>query len=378
MRFVLRGHEPRWLAPALVLGAVVLTYALTAGPIRAAGSNPLAAYQRYVIDPLTSFSSFGEVLLASTPLVFTGLAVAIAFRCGFWNIGAEGQFIVGAIAATFFALTWPDLPGAVAIPLSLVAGAVVGALWALAPALLRTRYRIDEVVTTLLLNPVALLLLQGLLNGPWRNPSSGFPESATFAPGYRLPHVIPGTRVDLGFVVALAIALTLWIVLSHTAVGLRMRAVGLSPSASRFNGIAVERTLLRSALVSGAVAGLGGVSQVCGLRGQLTTEISAGFGYTGIVVATLAALTAGGVVLVAVLLADVVVGSESAARVLQLPPQMGKVVTAVLLLTVVSLLVLRRYRLVLRRPRTARPPGSPTAPDDDRRATETTPAGGAR
>jgi simple sugar transport system permease protein len=378
MRFVLRGHEPRWLAPALVLGAVVLTYALTAGPIRAAGSNPLAAYQRYVIDPLTSFSSFGEVLLASTPLVFTGLSVAIAFRCGFWNIGAEGQFIVGAIAATFFALTWPDLPGAVAIPLALVAGAVVGALWALVPALLRTTFRIDEVVTTLLLNPVALLLLQGLLNGPWRNPSSGFPESQTFAAGYRLPHVIPGTRVDLGFAVALAIALALWIVLSHTAVGLRMRAVGLSPEASRFNGIAVERTLLRSAVVSGAVAGLGGVSQVCGLRGQLTTEISAGFGYTGIVVATLAALTAGGVVLVAILLADVVVGSESAARVLQLPPQMGKVVTAVLLLTVVSLLVLRRYRLVLRRPRPSRSPDRPIAPDDDRRAVEPTSAGGAR
>jgi simple sugar transport system permease protein len=378
MRFVLRGHEPRWLAPALVLGAVVLTYALTAGPIRAAGSNPLAAYQRYVIDPLTSFSSFGEVLLASTPLVFTGLAVAIAFRCGFWNIGAEGQFIVGAIAATFFALTFPDLPGVVAIPLALVAGAVVGALWALVPALLRTRYRIDEVVTTLLLNPVALLLLQGLLNGPWRNPSSGFPESQTFASGYRFPHVIPGTRVDLGFAVALAIALALWVVLSHTAVGLRMRAVGLSPDASRFNGIAVERTLLRSAVVSGAVAGLGGVSQVCGLRGQLTTEISAGFGYTGIVVATLAALTAGGVVLVAILLADVVVGSESAARALQLPPQMGKVVTAVLLLTVVSLLMLRRYRLVLRRPRVSRAPAPPTAPGDDRRAVEPTSAGGAR
>lgn len=378
MRFVLRGREPRWLAPALVIGAVVLTYALTAGPIRAAGSNPMAAYQRYVIDPLTTWSSFGEVLLASTPLLFTGLAVAIAFRCGFWNIGAEGQFIVGAIAATFFAITWPDLPSAVAIPVVLLGGAVAGALWALVPALLRTRYRIDEVVTTLLLNPVALLLLQGLLNGPWRNPSSGFPESENVGDGFRFPRILPGTRVDLGFAVAILLAVVLWVVLSHTSVGLRMRAVGLSPEASRFSGIAVERTLLRSALVSGAVAGLGGVSQVCGLRGQLTTEISAGFGYTGVVVATLAALTAGGVVLVAVLLADVVVGSESAARVLQLPPQMGKVVTAVLLLTVVSLLVLRRYRLVLRRPVGSRAPDTPEAASEERRTAEPTSAGGAR
>ncbi len=378
MRFVLRGREPRWLAPALVAGAVVLTYAVTAGPIRAAGSNPMAAYQRYVIDPLTSFSSFGEVLLAATPLLFTGLSVAIAFRCGFWNIGAEGQFIVGAIAATFVALTWPGLPGAVAIPVAVVAGALAGALWALVPALLRTRYRIDEVVTTLLLNPVALLLLQGLLNGPWRNPTSGFPESQKIADGYRFPHIIPGTRVDLGFALAVALAVVLWLVLSHTAAGLRMRAVGLSPEASRFTGIAVERTLLRSALASGAVAGLGGVSQVCGLRGQLTTEISAGFGYTGVVVATLAALTAGGVVLVAVLLADVVVGSESAARVLQLPPQMGKVVTAVLLLSVVSLLVLRRYRLVLRRPGRPRATPATTPPADGTRTAEPTSAGGAR
>jgi simple sugar transport system permease protein len=378
MRFVLRGREPRWLAPALVAGAVVLTYAVTAGPIRAAGSNPMAAYQRYVIDPLTTWSSFGEVLLASTPLLFTGLAVAIAFRCGFWNIGAEGQFIVGAIAATFVALTWPGLPTGVAIPFAIVAGAVAGALWALVPALLRTRYRIDEVVTTLLLNPVALLLLQGLLNGPWRNPSSGFPESEKIADGYRFPHILPSTRVDLGFAIAVVLAVVLWVVLSHTSIGLRMRAVGLSPEASRFTGIAVERTLLRSALVSGAVAGLGGVSQVCGLRGQLTTEISAGFGYTGVVVATLAALTAGGVVLVAVLLADVVVGSESAARVLQLPPQMGKVVTAVLLLTVVSLLVLRRYRLVLRRPGRGRTAPTTTPPADGSRTAETTSAGGAR
>jgi simple sugar transport system permease protein len=378
MRFVVRGREPRWLAPVLVLGAVVLTYALTAGPIRAAGSNPLAAYQRYVVDPLTTFSSFGEVLLASTPLLFTGLSVAIAFRCGFWNIGAEGQFIVGAIAATFVALTLPDLPSLVAIPLALAAGAVAGALWALVPALLRTRYRIDEVVTTLLLNPVALLLLQGLLNGPWRNPSSGFPESENIGAGYQFPRIIPSTRVDLGFAVALVVALVLWVVLSHTSVGLRMRAVGLSPEAARFSGIAVERTLLRSALVSGAVAGLGGVSQVCGLRGQLTTEISAGFGYTGVVVATLAALTAGGVVLVAVLLADVVVGSESAARVLQLPPQMGKVVTAVLLLTVVSLLVLRRYKLVVGRPGAPRTPRATAPTADEQRTAEPTSAGGAR
>lgn len=356
IRLVLRGHQPRWLAPLLVLAAVVLTYLLTAGPIRAAGANPMAAYERYVVTPLSSSTSFFEVLLASTPLLFTGLAVAIAFRAGYWNIGAEGQFLAGAIAATAVGIGLRDLPATLAIPLVIVVGALAGASWALLPALLRARLGVDEVVTTLLLNPVALLLVQGLLNGPWRNPDNQFPESAPIGDGFVFPVVIPGSRVHLGFLIALVLCGITWVVLSRTATGLRMRSVGLAPHAAAFSGVRVDRTLLGSALVSGAVAGLGGASQVSGLHHQLIGEVSAGFGYTGIVVATLAMLTVGGVVLVSVLIADIVVGAETAARVLQLPPQMGQVVTATLLLTTVGLLVLRRFRPVFRR--TSRVPES--------------------
>jgi ABC-type uncharacterized transport system permease subunit len=365
MRLVLRGRQPRWLLPALALLTVGLTYLLTAGPIRAAGANPAAAYRRYLFTPLTSPASASEVLLAATPLLFTGLAVAIAFRAGYFNIGAEGQFLAGAIGATFVGLTWSELPPAAAVPVALLAGVVAGAGWALVPALLRVRFGIDEVVTTLLLNPVALLLLQGLLNGPWRNPENQFPESEPIGAGYVFPRILPGSRVHLGFAIALVLALVTWVVLARTTTGLRMRSVGLAAPAARFSGVDVGRTLLGSGLASGAVAGLGGVSQVCGLQGQLTAEISSGFGYTGIIVATLAALTVGGVVLVAVLLADITVGAESAARVLQVPPQMGQVITATLLLVTVSVLVLRRYRLVLRRPRpvpTGRGPGVPRVP----------------
>lgn len=358
IRLAVRGTTPRWLLPALALATVVLTYLVTALPIRLAGANPAAAYERYVVTPLSTPASLFEVLLASTPLLFTGLAVAVAFRAGYYNIGAEGQFLAGAMGATTVALALPELPAPVAVPLAMLGGALGGALWALVPALLRTRLGIDEVVTTLLLNPVALLLLQGMLNGPWRNPVSQFPESESFGPGYALAVVIPGSRVHLGFLIALALAAVAWVVLSRTATGLRMRAVGLGAEAARFNGVSVQRTLLGSALVSGAIAGLGGMSQVTGLQGQLTGEISPGFGYTGIIVATLAALTPLGVVLVAVLLADITVGAESAARVLGVPPQMGQVVSASLLLITVSVLVLRRYRLVVRR---ARPPAPAAA-----------------
>lgn len=361
MRLVLRGTRPPWLVPVLVLSIVAVTYALTAAPIRLAGANPAAAYQRYLFDPLSSTSSMFEVLLASTPLLFTGLAVAIAFRAGFYNIGAEGQFLAGAVMATLVGISLPDLPGIAAVPLEIGAGCLGGATWALLPALLRVRLGIDEVVTTLLLNPVALLVVQGLLNGPWRNPTTGFPESEPIGTGYVFAHVLPGSRVHLGFVLALLLIFLAWVVLARTTTGLRVRAVGSAAPAARFSGVDVERVLLSSALVSGGIAGIGGVSQVAGLQGQLTGEISSGFGYTGIVVATLAGLTMGGVVLVAVLLADIYVGAESAARVLQLPPQMGQVVVACLLLVTVAVLVLRRYRPVFRRSPVSRTVSRPPA-----------------
>jgi len=363
LRLVLRGREPRWLAPLLVLVAVVIVFLLTAGPIRGAGANPQAAYQRYLLTPLTGTASITEVVLAAIPILFTGLAVAVAFRSGYWNIGAEGQFLAGAIGATVVGLYLRDLPGPVAIPLALLAGAVAGVVWSLLPALLRVRFGIDEVVTTLLLNPVALLLVQGLLNGPWRG-SNGFPVSDELGPGYRMPAVIPGSRVHWGVVIAAVLAIAIWIVMSRSATGLRLRAVGLSPAAARFSGIAVRRTLLRSALVSGAIAGLGGADQVLGVGHKLSQEVSSSYGYTGIVVATLGALTAGGVVLVALLLGDITVGAQNASLVLQLPPQMGEIVSSLLMLAVVSVLMLRRYRIAWRRVAARSPGTAPPSPSD--------------
>lgn len=348
MRMLLRGTAPRWLTPALVALAAVLTLALTAGPIRLGGASPGAAFTYYLVRPLTTSYTVLEVLLASTPLIFTGLAALVAFRSGYYNIGGEGQFIAGAIAVTAVTLAFPALPLVVSLPLGLVAGAVAGAAWGLIPAVLRVRRGIDEVVTTLLLNPVALLLLQGLLNGPWRNPTNQFPESAPVGAGWELPRIVGGSRLHLGYVVALVLAVLAWVVLTQTRVGLTSRAVGLAPKGAAFSGIPIRRTLLGAALASAALAGAGGAVQVLGLQHRLTAEVSTGFGYTGIVVATLAALSVPAAVAVATLLADITVGAESAARALQLPPQMGKVVTATLLLCSVGVLVFRHYTLALR------------------------------
>src|SRR3990172_4041895 len=331
-----------WSTPALVVIAVAITFLVTSGPIRLAGANPIAAYAEFVVIPLTSRFTLLEVLVSATPILFTGAAVAIAFRAGYWNIGAEGQLLRGAPAAAGVGAAVGDLPAIVALPAMLAAGALAGASWALLPALLRVRFGIDEVVTTLLLNPVALLLVTGLLHGPWRDPVTAFPDSPRIAASAAFPALLPGSRLHLGFPLALALILVAWYVLTRTPTGLRLRAVGLSPHGARFAGINVPRTLLGAALVSGAIAGIAGVSEVAGIQYRLTGGLSPGYGYTGIVVATLGTLTMPGVALAALFLGDLTVGASSAARALGIPSQMGAVVQGVLLLASVSLLAVRR------------------------------------
>jgi len=350
-----------WSTPVLVLAAILITFVITAGPILLAGSNPIEAYGLFVINPLTSGFTAIEVLVTATPILFTGAAVAIAFRAGYWNIGAEGQLLLGAIAAAGVGQVVGGLPPIAALAAMIVAGALAGAAWALVPAILRIRFGIDEVVTTLLLNPVALLLVNGLLHGPWRDPVSGFPESPRIAVVAQFPQLLDRSRLHLGFVLALAVIVIAWYVLARTPAGLRLRAAGLSPHGARFAGINVGRTLLAAALVSGAIAGLAGVSEVAGIQNRLTSGLSPGYGYTGIVVATLGTLTMPGVALAALFLGDLTVGASTAARSLSIPSQLGAVVQGVLLLTTVALLALRRYRLRPTRPEDAG--GSETAAD---------------
>ncbi len=349
------------LRAALVVGLVTL--GVLSSLFLLAGADPVRAWAEYLVVPLTSSFTALEVLVSATPILLTGTAVAIAFLAGFWNIGAEGQLLAGGIAAGAVGLAVTGLPQWLAVPLVLIAGALAGGLWILGPALMRVRLGIDEVVTTLLLNPVALLLVEALVHGPWRDPATGFPESPPIAPSAELPRLVARSRVDLGFVLALVvIAIAAW-VLARTPVGLRLRAVGLSPHAARFAGIPVERTLLRVALVSGAIAGLAGAVLVAGIQHRLTSGISDGFGYTGIVVAMLGGLAMPGVLLAGLLLGDINVGADSASRSLDIPSQMGAVVQAALLLAVVAILATRRVARARATTAEDEPPG-PAGPDE--------------
>ena len=340
-----RNPAPVWIRPLIPLLAIVFTMVITASLVLMVGANPFAAYYYFLVEPLSSRVSAIEVLVKSTPLLLTGAAVTFAFVGGYWNIGAEGQLLMGATAATAIGLQMHGVPAWLAIPLMLIGGFAAGVLWALVPALMRVKLHIDEVVTTLLLNSVAALVVSALLNGPWRDPVSQWPQSPEIAASAIYPKLIPRTRLHLGFIIALVVIVVVWFVLTRTAFGMRMRAVGLGSDAARFAGIDVDRTLLTAALVSGGIAGLAGVNEVAGIHYHLIDAISGGNGYTGIIVATLGGLNAWGVTLAALFIGLIDTGAQSVSRALGVPSYLGGVIQAVLLLMTLAFLLLQGYRI---------------------------------
>jgi ABC-type uncharacterized transport system permease subunit len=340
---------PTWLRGLVPVLALVGTFILTSGLILWAKASPFEAYYYFLVAPLSSRVSALEVLVKSTPLILTGSAVAVAFVAGYYNIGAEGQLYAGAIAATWLGGVLGGLPGIVAIPLMLLGGFVAGLAWAVVPALLKVRLAVDEVVTTLLLNSVMLYIVSALLNGPWRNPLSGWPQSAEIAPSTMLPKLVARSRLHVGFIVALLTVAVVWFVLSRTGFGLRMRAVGSGKPAARFAGISVERTTLIAALVSGGIAGVAGVVEVAGIQFHLIGSLSPGYGYTGILIATLGALNPLGVAVAAFFFGLIDTGTQTVSRALGVPIYLGQITQATMLLVTLAMLLLHRYRIRIRR-----------------------------
>lgn len=340
-----RVQGPAWMRSLIPLFAVVVTFILTSALVLLAGANPFEAFYYFLIAPLSNRVSALEVLVKATPLLLTGTAVAFAFSGGFWNIGAEGQLYAGAIAAAGVGTLVGGVPPLLAVPLILVAGFVAGTLWMLVPALLKVRLAVDEVVTTLLLNAVILFVVSYLLNGPWRDPVSGWPQSPQIADSAVLFKLIPRSRVHFGLIVAIATLVTVWFVMARTGLGLKMRAVGLGQDAARFAGVDVRRIMLTAALVSGGIAGLAGVSEVAGIHFHLIDGISPGYGYTGIIIATLAGLNPFGVALAALFIGLIDTGAQTVSRALGVPAYLGDVVQATLLLVALAMLVLQNYRI---------------------------------
>jgi simple sugar transport system permease protein len=328
------------------VGAVAATLVFAALLVLAAGADPLSVLGLVARGAAGSQFAILETLTRATPLIFTGLAVAVAFRARLWNIGAEAQLYAGAVVTAVLGTGLLPWPSWLLIPVILVVAIVAGGLLLLGPAILKTRLGVDEVVTTLLLNFVVLLFVSMLLEGVLKDPMGlGWPQSQKVIAEAQLPRIVQGKRLHYGFVLALAAAVWVWIVMKRTALGFEMRAVGHNPEAARFAGIPVNRVLMKTALISGGLAALAGVSEVAGLKGNLTLDISPGYGYSGIVVAMLAMLNPLGVVAAAIFVAGIFVGADAMSRSAGVPSYIANVMVATALLTMVVAILLSRYRV---------------------------------
>ncbi len=336
---------PWWMTPLIPVLALIGTFMLTSGLILWGQANPFQAYYYLLIEPLTMQSTLLEMLVSTTPLLLTGVAVTFAFTAGYFNIGAEGQLYAGAIAAAGLGMVLGDTPPALAIPIMILGGFAAGILWALIPALLRVKWGVDEVVTTLLSNSIMAYIVSAVLNGPWRNPESGWPQSPDIVINAQFFKLVPRSRLHFGFIVALVGVAVLWFILTRTSFGLKMRAVGMGRPAAQFAGINVHRTVVIAALISGGIAGIAGVSEVAGIQYHLIGALSAGYGYTGIIVATLGSLNAIGVAFAALFFGLVNIGAQGVSGALHVPVFLSNVIQAAMLMVTLAMFLLKRYRL---------------------------------
>jgi simple sugar transport system permease protein len=336
--------------PLLVYGVPVLAAAiailLAAIPLALAGAPIIEAYGLMITGAFGSVFSTSEMLTRATPLILTGLAAAIAFRAKLWNIGAEGQLYMGAMAAVAVGSGVIDGPSWVMIPLIIIAGMIAGALMLIGPTLLKTRLGVDEVVTTLLLNFIVLLFVQMMLEGALKDPMSmGWPQSEPIIDSAVFPPLLERMRVHIGLIIALVSAIALAIFVKRTVWGFEIRAVGENAAAAKFSGISVTKTMILVAAFSGGLAGLAGVSEVAGTRGYLATDLSPGYGYAGIVVAMLARLSPVGVIASALFVASVFVGADSMSRAIGVSSYLADLIVAMALLCVLIGGFLTRFKV---------------------------------
>lgn len=341
-----RGQASKTMVYVTPLLAVALT--LLSGFILflAMGFDPVKALHAFFIAPLTSVRGLGELVVKATPLVLCAVGLAIGFRANVWNIGAEGQLTLGAITGGGLALAFYGEGGWWLLPMMVIGGAVGGAAWAAVPAFLRLRFNASEILTSLMLNYVALLLLNYLVHGPYRDPDGfAFPESRLFEADAVLPILWSGTRVHLGALFALLAVAGGWLLIARTFIGFQIKVIGLTPAAAGYAGFDQKRIVWLALLLSGALAGIAGMGEVAGPIGQITAGISPGYGYTAIIVAFLGRLHPVGILLAALLMALSFIGGEAAQIAMGLPKAITGVFQGMLLFFLLASDVLIRYRV---------------------------------
>ncbi len=330
-----------WLSPLLALG---LTLVFGTFLFAAMGYDPLRALYVYFVKPLTEAWSLEEIVVKATPLALIGVGLAVVFRANVWNIGAEGQYTIGAVCGSTLPVMLPDLQGPLLLPAVLVCGVLGGMAWAAIPAFFRVRFGASEILTSLMLVYVAQLLLDWLVRGPWRNPEGyNFPESRLFEADAVIPAL--AGRMHYGTVLALIAVAALAIVLGRTLKGFEFRVIGASPRAGAFAGFSERRSIMTVLMISGGLAGLAGISEVSGTIGQLHPSISPGYGFTAIIAAFLGRLNPVGVLFASLLLALTYIGGESAQVSLGVSDKIARVFQGAILIFVLACDMFIRYRV---------------------------------
>ena len=352
MRLALERRAERSIVMALAspLIAVALTLATGAVLFALLGKPPIAALKIYFFEPLTDPWALQEIAVKATPLVLIAVGLSLCYLANAWNIGAEGQFLIGAITGAWLAVaTHGTGAGFWVLPAMLVLGALGGAAYALIPALLKVRFGASEILTSLMLVYVAELLLDYLVRGPWRDPKGfNFPTTAEFDPVAAMPTLIEGSRLHLGAIIALLVVAWATVMLGRTLRGFEIKLVGAAPRAARFTGFSDKWLTVVTFLISGALAGLAGIIEVSATVNHLQPNISPGYGFTAIIVAFLGRLNPIGIMIAALFLALTFIGGESAQIALKVPLDFTKVFQGVLLFYVLACdtLILYRVRLL--------------------------------
>ena len=359
----------RLLSPVIGVALAVVTGAIMFAFL---GRDPLYALYVYFLEPLTEMWSVHELLIKAAPLILMGAGLSVCYLSNNWNIGAEGQFIIGALAGSILPVVFTDFQNPLVLPLMLVMAMVGGAAYAAIPAFLKARFNTNSILTSLMLVYVAERLLDYLVRGPWRNPGGmNFPESVRFHQFARIPEIFPADgRANYGFVIAIVVALALWFMLSRTLKGFEIKVLGESPRAGRFAGFNEKAMVYVSFLVAGACAGLAGIIEVAGASSQLRPVISPGYGFTAIIVAFLGRLNPIGAIVAGLVLALTYLGGEAAQISLGLSDKIARVFQGTLLLYILACDTLITYRIrFVRKPATVPDePASLAAPAQERTA----------
>ncbi len=336
------------LSPVIAIALTVLAGAIL---FTLAGKDPVQGLYIYFLSPFTSAYSAQELLVKASPLIMIALGLSLCFQANVWNIGAEGQYTLGAIFGTWVALRLGGWDSPLLLVTMLAAGILGGLLWAAIPALLKTVFRANEILTSLMLTYVALLLLDYLVRGPWRDPAGfNFPETALFSRAASLPGLTSDGRLHLGVVFAFLLAGAMALLLPTTLKGFEIRTFGQAPKAARFAGFGTRSLVLFVFLTSGAMAGLAGIAEVSGTIGQLLPTISPGYGFTAIIVAFLGRLNPIGIVLAATVMSVSYIGGETAQIRLDLPTDVAMVFQGILLFFLLACDTFILYRLRVRAP----------------------------